>query len=42
MCGKEKCRKIISSEDWKDPQFQIKYGNHMVSYILEMIKNKEN
>lgn len=34
-CGSALCRHIISSEDYKDQQWQKRYGGHLPSWVLE-------
>lgn len=44
-CGKKNCRKIITSEDWKNPVLQKKYRNFFSWFVQEKInklKNKRN
>jgi len=37
-CGKRNCRKIITSEDWKDPKLQRKYRNFFSWFVKEKIR----
>jgi|ERR1044071_3829767 SET domain-containing protein len=34
-CGTTTCRKIITSEDWKNPAIRAKYGKWFTSYLQE-------
>lgn len=36
-CGKENCRRIITSEDWKSPKLQKKYRNFFSWFVQEKI-----
>ncbi len=37
LCGSEKCRKIITDEDWKDLELQKKYDGYFQWYLQEKI-----
>jgi|FLOH01.1.fsa_nt_gi uncharacterized protein len=37
-CGSEKCRKIITGDDWKLKELQERYGNNFSWFILKKIK----
>jgi len=38
-CGNKNCREIITGNDWKRKDLQVKYGNHFVWFILKKIKS---
>lgn len=38
-CGSKKCRKIITKEDWKNPELQKEYGEYFAPYLKEKFKN---
>lgn len=38
-CGSERCRKVITSDDWKDPKLQKRYRNFMSFHIQQMIND---
>lgn len=37
LCGSHKCRKLITGEAWRDPEFQKAYRGYFSWYIQEMI-----
>lgn len=37
LCGSEKCRKIVSDNDWMNPEIQKKYAGFFQYYIQEKI-----
>jgi uncharacterized protein len=37
-CGSDKCRKVITGEDWKLKELQQRYGNNFSWFILKKIK----
>lgn len=39
-CGSPNCRKIITSNDWRDPGFQKKYKGYLSWWIQERIKKE--
>ncbi len=43
LCGSEKCRQIITDEDWKKPELQQKYNGYFQQYLQEkIIKNHDS
>lgn len=41
LCGKSKCRKIVTDEDWKKPELQVKYDGYFQYYIQEKINKRK-
>lgn len=37
-CGAERCRKIITGQDWRKPELQQKYGNYFAWHLLQKIR----
>lgn len=42
LCGKENCRKIITNEDWKNPELQEKYKGYFLWYLEEKINKLQD
>ena len=42
LCGSEKCRKIITDNDWKIPELQKKYDGYFQWYLQEKIVTKKD
>jgi len=40
LCGTEKCRGVVSPNDWKNESLRKEYGSHWAPYILEMIERQ--
>jgi hypothetical protein len=36
-CGSPKCRKLVTSEDWRIPELQVRYRGHWVPALAERI-----
>ncbi len=41
-CGKQTCRKIITSDDWKIPEMQKRYDGWFSYYLERKIKESKN
>jgi SET domain-containing protein len=37
-CGAPGCRRVITGQDWQNPELQRKYGNYFAWYLLEKIR----
>jgi SET domain-containing protein len=37
-CGAERCRRLITGQDWRKPELQEKYGSYFAWYLLEKIR----
>jgi uncharacterized protein len=40
-CGSKNCRKIITENDWKNPQLRVKYKGFFSQYIEEKIQKEK-
>jgi uncharacterized protein len=38
QCGAKNCRRLITSDDWKRPDLQQKYGDYFAWYLLQKIR----
>src|SRR5262249_51713937 len=38
-CGAVGCRRLITGQDWQEPELQHKYGSSFAWYLLEKIRN---
>lgn len=37
LCGKSKCRGVVTGSDWKRSDLQQKYGHHFTTHITKLI-----
>lgn len=37
-CGSENCRKVVTGQDWRRKDLQVKYRNHMSWYLEDKIR----
>jgi uncharacterized protein len=37
-CGSPLCRGVITGEDWRRPELQVRYGDHWVPVLLDRIR----
>jgi hypothetical protein len=42
LCGTDRCRSILTYEDWKIPELQERYGWFFSEYLLRKIRNEPN
>ena len=41
LCGKALCRGLVTGNDWKRADLQLKYGHHFTSYLLTQIREQQ-
>jgi uncharacterized protein len=41
LCGKDKCRGLVTGNDWKKKELQDTYGQHFTEHILTLIKQQQ-
>jgi SET domain-containing protein len=39
-CGAQSCRRVITGQDWRKPELQEKYGDHMSWYLRDKWKRE--
>ena len=40
-CGRASCRKVVTGQDWRQPELQQRYGEHMSAYLLVRIRHAQ-